>query len=170
LSTVVANVARKAWRRALAVPPRFRQRLRRLDRSRRRRETYRAESAIEREIARLARGSAPIIVGPWLSEVGYEVLYWVPFVRWVQKRYDVAPSRLIVVTRGGAAAWYADISSNAVEIFDLMEPAAFTARNAQRAAAGTGTLKQFAIAAMDQEIVDQVRRRLGAPEARLLHP
>ncbi len=170
LSAVVANLARKAWRRALAVPPRFRQRLRRLDRNRRRRETYRAESAIEREIARLTRGSAPIIVGPWLSEVGYEVLYWVPFVRWVQKRYDVAPSRLVTVTRGGAASWYADISPNAVEIFDLMEPAVFTARNAQRAAAGTGTLKQFAIAAMDQEIVDEVKRRLGATEARLLHP
>ena len=26
--------------------------------------------------------SEPILVGPWLGEVGFELLYWIPFLRW----------------------------------------------------------------------------------------
>ena len=170
VGVALVNVARKAWRRALAVPPRIRQRLRRREKARARRHTYVDETRVEREIARITRGSAPIIVGPWLSEVGYEVLYWVPFVRWVQHHYDVSPSRFVIVTRGGAAAWYSDITASALDVFDLIDPASFTARNAQRAADGTGTLKQFAPAAFDHELLDAVRRRLGAPGATVLHP
>lgn len=166
----LVNVARKAWRRAAAVPSRVRQRIRRVERARDQWQTYRAEWGLEREIARITRGSAPIIVGPWLSEVGYEVLYWVPFVRWVQKRYDVSPSRLVIVTRGGASAWYSDLSRHAVEIFDLMPPAVFAARNALRAADGAGTLKQFEPAAIDAEILEQVRRRPECSGGRVLHP
>ena len=38
--------------------------------------------SVRLDLWRAARGSAPIVVGPWLSEVGYEVLYWIPFLRW----------------------------------------------------------------------------------------
>ena len=50
------NLARKAWRRAVAVPERARQRFRRLERSRKILDTYRAEWAIEREIGRTVAG------------------------------------------------------------------------------------------------------------------
>jgi hypothetical protein len=169
-AAAAVNLVRKAWRRARAVPPRLRQRRRRIERGREVQRTYRVEQALEREIARLTRGSAPIVVGPWLSEVGYEVLYWIPFVRWVQHHFDVAPERLVVVTRGGAAAWYADVASRSVEIFDVIDPATFAARNERRAAEGTGTLKQFEVSPLDREIVAGVTDRLGLPGARLLHP
>jgi hypothetical protein len=132
--------------------------------------TYRVERGIERDIARLVSGTEPIIVGPWLSEVGYEVLYWVPFVRWVQARYSIHPSRLVAVTRGGAASWYADITPNSVELFDLMSPDEYAAGNAQRSGEDRGTLKQFGVSRMDRGIVADVERRIGARRTRLLHP
>jgi hypothetical protein len=76
--------------------------------------------------------------GPWLSEVGYEVLYWVPFVRWVQAQFRIPASRLVVVTRGGPPPGTRIITTNAVELFDLMSPDDYASRNAQRSAEDRG--------------------------------
>ena len=170
LGTTGANLTGRAWRRFAWTVNRLRKQGHELGEARKRLATYRAEWAIERQLARLAAGSGPIVVGPWLSEVGYEVLYWVPFVRWVQAQYSIHPSRFVVVTRGGAAVWYGDMGQRAVELFDLMTPAEFAARNAQRSAEDRGTLKQFDISAMDREILAQVHERLGLQESEWLHP
>src|SRR5258706_1544785 len=61
--------------------------------------------AVDREIARIGEGDRPIIVGPWLAEVGYDVLYWVPFLRWFADKYGIPRERLIVLSRGGVARW-----------------------------------------------------------------
>ena len=81
-----------------------------------------------RALRSAAGGSDPVIVGPWLSEVGYEALYWVPFVRWFTRQYDVDPDRVIVVSRGGVASWYGGVASRYVEQFDLFTPQEFAAR------------------------------------------
>ena len=57
--------------------------------------------AIPRIIHRLHKDDRPIIVGPWLSEVGYEILYWVPFLRWVTNYRPFVRERLVIVSRGG---------------------------------------------------------------------
>src|SRR4051794_13904854 len=62
--------------------------------------------AVEAELARLAAGSGPIVVGPWEGGVTEELLYWLPFVRWAQERFGLDRSRLIAVSRSGAGAWY----------------------------------------------------------------
>lgn len=131
---------------------------------------YVTEWRIERDIASLAKGTDPIIVGPWLAEVGYEVLYWVPFVRRMQARYRIDPERIVVVTRGGADVWYAGLHTRSVEVFDIIDPATFAARNDARAAEGAGTLKQWSVSDMDREILDGVRSRIGSSRARVLHP
>jgi hypothetical protein len=59
--------------------------------------------AIDRQNRRSAAGSSPIVVGPWLAEVGYEVLYWIPFLRWFQDAYGVQPGNGSSSCR--AAAW-----------------------------------------------------------------
>ena len=164
------NLAAKQLRRLGRLPARAAKRVHDLDEARQRLDTYRTEWAIERELARAVAGTGPIIVGPWLSEVGYEILYWVPFVRWVQAQYGLHSDRLIVVTRGGAAAWYRDITPHAVEIFDLITPGSFAARNDRRSAEGTGSLKQHSMSAMDEEIIGAVRQRLGLGAVGLLHP
>lgn len=168
--TAVWNLTARQLRRVRSVPARAEHELRRWDDTRRRFETYRAEWVVEREIARLARGSGPIVIGPWLSEVGYEVLYWIPFVRWVTSTYHLKAERLVVVTRGGASAWYRDITPHGVELFDLMPPEEFLERNNRRAAEGGGTIKQHGPSSMDEAIVTEVITREGLGSARVLHP
>ena len=87
--------------------------------------------SIRRELRAVASGSGTIVVGPWLSEVGYEALYWVPFVRWFAHQYRIDPQRLVVVSRGGAGGWYADVAHKSVELLDLFDPDDFARRNAR---------------------------------------
>lgn len=69
------------------------------------------------------RGDRPVVIGPWTGEVGYETLYWIPFVRWALERFHVAPARVIVVSRGGVSSWYGRIPmARYVDAFDLMSP------------------------------------------------
>jgi hypothetical protein len=164
------NMTAKQLRRASWLRARVRKQVHEIGETKKRVDTYRAEWAVERDISRVVSGSEPIVVGPWLSEVGYEVLYWIPFVRWVQSQFHIPPERLVVVTRGGAAAWYSDITNNAVELFDLMSPEEYAAGNAQRSVEDRGTLKQFGVSSMDQRIVADVERGLGARSVRVLHP
>ena len=35
-------------------------------------------------ITMLGRQDQPIIVGPWLTEAGFELLYWIPFLAWAK--------------------------------------------------------------------------------------
>ena len=128
------------------------------------------EDDVLREVAALARGSRPIVVGPWLSEVGFEVLYWVPFVRWVAAEFGLDAERLVVVSRGGAASWYGDIASRYVDIFDLLPPGEFASRNRQRIADEAGGQKQMGPADLDREIVTRARASLRFDDPALLHP
>jgi hypothetical protein len=128
----------------------------------------RRELSVRGGLWRAASGSGPIVVGPWLSEVGYEVLYWVPFLRWFADHYGVPPERLVVVSRGGVASWYAGVAEHYVELLDLFEPADFAARNAARQE--RGEQKQHAPSAFDEEILARVRARPGLEHAPVCHP
>jgi hypothetical protein len=77
---------------------------------------------------------------------------------------------MTVVTRGGASAWYHDLTPHAVELFDLMTAEEYADRNARRSAEGTGTLKQWSLSSMDEQIIEEVKRRRGLASARVLHP
>lgn len=129
----------------------------------------RAEIHLDAEIERLADADA-IVVGPWLSEVGFETLYWVPFVRWFRATYRVKPERMLVMTRGGAACWYADITPQHVEIFDLVTPEAFAAHNAARVESPGGTIKQLGLSPFEKDLVDRAQAEWGVTRARVLHP
>jgi hypothetical protein len=131
--------------------------------------TYREEWRVERDLERAIAGSDPIVIGPWLSEVGYEVLYWIPFVRWIRGAYRLKPEQLIVVSRGGVASWYADITSRYVEIFDHLDPARFAIKNLDRIVAD-GTVKQYGLSPLDEEILGAVKRTLGVSRVQVLHP
>jgi hypothetical protein len=124
----------------------------------------RGEWQVERDLERAVAGDGPIVAGPWLSEVGYEVLYWVPFLRWVAAAYRIAPERLVIMSRGGTASWYGDIASRYVEVFDHLSPADL--------ARSTGELglKQRGISALDRRLVADASSALGLRDAQVLHP
>ena len=54
------------------------------------------ERRIRRRVKRLAEGTRPILVGPWSGEVGFELLYWIPFVTWALREANVNPDRLVI--------------------------------------------------------------------------
>src|SRR5688572_32368785 len=148
----VRNLAAKAWRRAAAVPKRGVRIARRAGRVREQAAAFADEWRVEREIAAVARGRGPIIAGPWLSEVGFEVLYWIPFLRWFEDRYRVDRERVIAVSRGGVADWYRGVAARYVEIFDHVDPATFARRNAGRRAENeSGGQKQTRRSPFDEE-------------------
>jgi hypothetical protein len=130
----------------------------------------RVEISLEQEMERLADAGRPIVVGPWVSEVGYEALYWVPFVRWFASAYHIRPDRLLILSRGGTASWYADITPNYLEIFDRVTPAQFAAYNAERSDAPGGTIKQWTISPFEQRLVDQAQAEWGVSSVSVLHP
>jgi hypothetical protein len=167
----VRNIAALAWRRAAAAPRRAIRLARRTERMREQAAMFRAEWQIERELAAIARGRGPIIAGPWLSEVGFEALYWIPFLHWFQDRYRVDAGRMVAVSRGGVADWYRGVASRYVEIFDHFDPAAFAARNAERRAAGEGGgQKQTTQGPFDRELIEIARAQVGDSRATVCHP
>ncbi len=73
-------------------------------------------------------GDDPLIAGPWVSEVGWELLYWIPFLRWAVRKRPEIKDRLVVISRGGVASWYRGIARHYIDAFELMSVDEMSAR------------------------------------------
>jgi hypothetical protein len=138
---------------------------------RRRISTARASALSARtrwRLQRLAASGKPILAGPYLGEVGFELLYWVPFLAWFAERYEVPRDRIIAVSRGGASSWYSHVASRYRDVFEVMEPGEFRSRNDARIRE-LGEQKQIEVTALDCALADAVMRQ-SARDARMLHP
>ena len=169
VGAAAVNLTRKSWRRVWGFRRPFVRAGRRMERLGEQYGALREEWAVERELDAIVDGQDPILFGPWTSEVGYEALYWIAFVRWVKMTYRLKTDRLAVMSRGGVSSWYADITPRYLEIFDRVTPAVFGARGAERVAT-VGTAKQMAVGAFDAELIDAARQQLGADRLRVVHP
>jgi hypothetical protein len=118
----------------------------------------------------LGRSGRPIILGPWLSETGFELLYWIPFLAWAKAYGNFDPERLVVVSRGGAAGWYRHITPHYEDIFSFFTPDEFRAANERRIEEAEGRQKHIDISSFDKEILDRVRAKRGLKGAEILHP
>jgi hypothetical protein len=128
-------------------------------------EFNKVEWGVEQELDRLISRGRPIVAGPWLSEVGFEALYWVPFLRWVKTAFHLDPERVVAVSRGGVGSWYAGVAQRYVEIWDLLDPADFARKNAAR-----GVTKHYERSPLDEEILAGVARHLGTADFDVVHP
>jgi hypothetical protein len=165
------NLCAKAGRRALAVHKPLVRFARRWQRDRERSARVDAVRAVEQEIAACVARPGILVAGPWLAEVGYEVLYWVPFLRWVTDRFRVPPERLTVVSRGGCQHWYKAMAARHVELFDHVGPAALAALNDERREVEEqGGRKQSSIGTLDTRLLDMIFGRGGYDPAAVLHP
>ena len=114
----------------------------------------------------LASGK-PLLLGPFLGEIGYELEYWIPFLRRELHRHGIAPEQATVVTRGGAALWYRDFAAGELDVLELVSYEEYLPQlEARRAAAGD--LKQLRVGDFDRKLVALARERLG--DVAVVHP
>ena len=124
-------------------------------------------SRLASDLGRLAAGRDTIVVGPWLGEVGFELLYWVPFLRWFAATFRVAPERLLIVSRGGTASWYRPFASGYRDIFDYLTPEEFRQRHDERVAAN-GEQKQTQVLAFERQVLRELTKDVHSRS--MLHP
>ena len=122
------------------------------------REQYRHE-----RMTRMVGSALPVIVGPWTGEVGFELLYWIPFLQALREQYGIDPDRLIVVSRGGVASWYARVTRHYFEAFSAVTPEQF--REATEA-----IKKQRSPRAFEKQLIRSAMRARGIRRAHILHP
>ena len=123
---------------------------------------------IRGRLAALAAAGRPIVAGPWLGEVGFEILYWAPFLRWFAAEYHVGPERLTVVSRGGTWSWYQPAAGRYHDVFDYVPPDVF--RQWHEARVGEiGEQKQTRMTPRERQLLDRVPGT-EAGGAAVLHP
>ena len=121
------------------------------------------ERRLTRRLARIGASEAPVIVGPWSGEVGFELLYWIPFVTWALRRARVSPERVLVISRGGAEDWYCRLGGRYFDALTSVDPNEFRAHT-------EAEKKQKSVRDFDRRLIRQVLGEAGARRACLLHP
>ena len=166
-----SNLALKALRRLQSAHKPIVRRMRRAGRAREHAAFRHEVAEVEREIAAIAAGGGPVIVGPWLAEVGYEVFYWIPFLRWLLDAHGIARDRVIAVSRGGLEAIYDEVAGRYLDIFDVMTPQELATANAHRQAHSEGGgRKQTGTSALEADLVARVKGHLSVPDATVCNP
>ena len=67
-------------------------------------------TALNQLIADLTADSQPILLGPFRSEMGFEVSYWTAFVLWLSKQVPGFEKRAYAITRGGLGRLYPNVA------------------------------------------------------------
>jgi hypothetical protein len=129
----------------------------------------RISDRLQVDLEAMAARATPIVAGPWLGEVGFELLYWVPFLRWCAERLSVSPERFIIMSRGGTASWYLPFASRYVDVFEQVSPDRFREQHDTRVRE-FGEQKQTRVSGFDRELVGTAMQRAHVGEWSLLHP
>jgi hypothetical protein len=119
-------------------------------------------------LRRLRASNKPIMLGVWRSEVGFEALYWLPFLRWASAYAEIDPKRFVSVTRGGANLLY---GTSGVDLFTLRSVEEVRHEN-QYDWQRTKLQKQVACTAWDRDVLKSAATKvLGRGESyHILHP
>lgn len=129
----------------------------------------RTSRRVRQQLSDVAAGGREVVVGPWLGEVGFELLYWIPFLQWAVDIAGLDRSRILVVSRGGVAGWYRHVSDRYADVLDHLSPEEFEARNRERHEE-VGEQKQVRPTSLDRDIVSRVSAAFGLRDPHVLHP
>jgi hypothetical protein len=121
-----------------------------------------ARERASRWFEKLAASGRPILVGPWYGEIGFETVYWAPFVRWAVLNHGIDPGRIAIVSRGGSGAIYG-FDAPYTELFELVKPHKLRGLK-------TGQQKQEGVRSLDRQLAHEAAARLGWRRPSLLHP
>ena len=118
-------------------------------------------------VRRLGYGARPILVGPWRSELGFEVSYWLPWLAWLRQTLKIPRERIIAVTRGGAGVWYD--AAHVVDLYDYV-PIDKIRKAMLKDQQAKGSIKQHGITPWEQKLIPLIADDLGLRRYILLHP
>jgi hypothetical protein len=119
---------------------------------------------VRTQIGRLAKQRGHVLVGPFTGEVGFELLYWVPFIRWAAREFPELDGRLVVISRGGTQPWLQGLDAQYVDILSLFPSEDFARHRA------LADKQRHGMAEFEGEVCEAVKRHLGITEATVLHP
>ena len=118
----------------------------------------------------MARSGEPIVAGPWLGEVGFELLYWVPFLAWFAERVR----RRARPSAGGVARRNGVVVPAVCGALRRRVRAASRRRRSRRsttpASPSIGEQKQTRITAFERELLGTIASAPASESGRLLHP
>jgi hypothetical protein len=131
----------------------------------------REEVAVYQAIESVVRQPGRLVFGPWRSEIGFEVLYWIPFLKAIRAEFRIDPSRVTAVSRGGCADWYQDVAGEYVDALSLVSPEDYKKGLTERVER-TRTQKHFEVETADDELLRRALATTGSEyNARaVLHP
>lgn len=116
---------------------------------------------------RIAISDTPILIGPWRGELGFEALYWLPFIERFIDAYKIDRERIVPITRGGSAAWYG--CTKAIELFAMRTPQQMRVQMRVEIRT-TGTFKQSAWSRFDRDIIRDAAETISAKQYHVIHP
>lgn len=112
-----------------------------------------------------------IIIGPWLSEIGYEILYWIPFLKkHLEHLIQDKNKKFIVISRGGVKNWYSFLENfEYFEIFDI-DKKKISKHLAHRK--NSLSQKQWDISKLDNYYLNNVckKKNLNTNDCQIVHP
>ena len=115
-------------------------------------------------VSRVAKKDGPVLAGPFTGEVGLELLYWVPFLRWVVQEFPDLQGRLTAISRGGTEPWLEGLDIDYIDILSLFPPEAFARHRA------LSDKQRHGMADFEEEVCAAVKRERGYASAAVLHP
>ena len=118
----------------------------------------------------IREGTAPVFVGPWNDSTAHELLFWLPFVRWVAATYGLPPERLFVISAGRVGDWYAPCAQRYLDSRTLFSPAELEHWKHRSVPQSEYDAKQAVMPSFDAEIVERAARAFDISEYQVLHP
>jgi hypothetical protein len=125
---------------------------------------------VKTALEEIQQGTAPVFIGPWLDSIGDELLYWIPFVRWIAATYGIAPERLIVLSRSGVGEWYGPLATRYLDVRKLFSPAELDHWTHRSVPQREQDPKQAVMAPFDHEVVERAARAFDLSDWQVLHP
>lgn len=76
-------------------------------------------AAVQGLVKTLNADRHPIVLGPFSSELGFEVMYWIPFLTKLKSLVQDFDKRAVVITRGGAGCLYTQVASQGIDLYAI---------------------------------------------------
>jgi hypothetical protein len=94
-------------------------------------------------------------------------MYWIPFLCHFRERFQIAPERLITISRGGASAWYQ--TNGQADLYEFL-PVETVRTLSVQASQQTGSVKQYAAPAWERHVCALAAASVGLTRYHILSP